>query len=146
VLEIDARLPSQTPIAVFHSCGINMVELLGDLFPKGRCPAPVKPGAFRSVILEHVIMTGGTIRTEGEHIMTVADPLKVVYDFFGADEAITNYSPGRTEWVATLITCGENEKSVWDKRSRTLQRMKQEMGVGMACDTRQPVQDGRCML
>ncbi len=144
VLEIDARLPSQTPIAVFHSCGTNMVELLGDSFAKGRCPAPVKSGASRSVILEHVIMTGDTIRTEGEHIMAVADPLKVVYDFFGADEAITNYSPGRTEWVATLICCGENEKSAWEKRSRTLERMKSEMGIGMVPDTRQPVQDGRC--
>ncbi|MGD9306008.1 MAG: 3-methylornithine--L-lysine ligase PylC, partial [Desulfobacterales bacterium] len=32
VLEIDARLPSQTPITVYWSSGLNMVRMLGDLF------------------------------------------------------------------------------------------------------------------
>ena len=32
VLEIDARLPSQTPSAVFWSTGFNMVKALGELF------------------------------------------------------------------------------------------------------------------
>ena len=32
ILEIDARLPSQTPTAVYWSTGSNMVQLLGDLF------------------------------------------------------------------------------------------------------------------
>ena len=36
VLEIDARLPSQTPAAVFWSTGINMVALLGKLYLKGK--------------------------------------------------------------------------------------------------------------
>ena len=35
VLEIDARLPSQTPTAVYKSTGTNMLELLYDLFAKG---------------------------------------------------------------------------------------------------------------
>ena len=35
-LEIDARLPSQTPTAVFQSTGINMVKLLGELFLTGK--------------------------------------------------------------------------------------------------------------
>jgi len=32
VLEIDARLPSQTPTVVYLSTGINLVKLLGDLY------------------------------------------------------------------------------------------------------------------
>ena len=36
VLEIDARLPSQTPTVVFHSCGINIVGLLAETVLAGR--------------------------------------------------------------------------------------------------------------
>ncbi len=32
ILEIDARLPSQTPTVVYHSAGINMLELLVELY------------------------------------------------------------------------------------------------------------------
>ena len=31
VIEIDARLPSQTPTAVYHCCGVNMVQALVEL-------------------------------------------------------------------------------------------------------------------
>ena len=36
VLEIDARLPSQTPTVVFHSTGVNLVEVLGNSFIRGK--------------------------------------------------------------------------------------------------------------
>ena len=35
VLEIDARIPSQTPTAVLHSSGMNLLEELRDLFSTG---------------------------------------------------------------------------------------------------------------
>ncbi|MCX6364475.1 MAG: ATP-grasp domain-containing protein, partial [Actinobacteria bacterium] len=38
VLEIDARLPSQTPPAVYWSCGLNIVELLHDTARRGVPP------------------------------------------------------------------------------------------------------------
>ena len=46
VLEIDARIPSQTPTAVFHSTGINMVELLGELFLAGKMTEYVATGVL----------------------------------------------------------------------------------------------------
>ncbi len=39
----------------------------------------------------------------GEHVMGGAGPLRLVPGFFGADEALTDYAPGRDEWAATLI-------------------------------------------
>ena len=39
----------------------------------------------------------------GEHVMGGARPLRLVPGFFGADEALTDYAPGRAEWAATLI-------------------------------------------
>ena len=44
VLEIDARFPSQTPTAVYHSNGFNMVAALGELFINGRMPSAPGPG------------------------------------------------------------------------------------------------------
>ena len=35
VIEIDARFPSQTPTAVYHSSGINLIELLLSAFTDG---------------------------------------------------------------------------------------------------------------
>ena len=43
ILEIDARLPSQTPLTVFGSSGLNMVEILGDLFCGRRKACPSLP-------------------------------------------------------------------------------------------------------
>ena len=35
--------------------------------------------------------------------MGSAGPLRLVPGFFGADEALTDYAPGRAGWSATLI-------------------------------------------
>jgi len=115
VLEIDARLPSQTPTAVYHSTGINMVEMLGELFLDGR--VNVKELARpKAVIYEHIKVTNGQIQAKGEHIVSGAGPLRLVEGLFDADEVITNYHPGMTEWVATLIIKGKTPRQVLDKK------------------------------
>jgi len=48
--------------------------------------------------------------------MSEGGPLKVISDFFGADEAITNYDISRKEWVATLIVSGKDRKNALDRR------------------------------
>ena len=45
VLEIDARLPSQTPSAVFWSTGLNMVEMLANLFLDNGIKKNIEPNA-----------------------------------------------------------------------------------------------------
>lgn len=131
VLEIDARFPSQTPTAVYHSTGFNMVEALGNLFMHGHMPSmPAPPfpeqGHARGVVYEHIRVTGNALEFRGEHIMSQAGSLHRVQDFFGADEAITNYREGRDQWVATLIVIGKDRQAAIHKRNQVLDTIKRD--------------------
>jgi pyrrolysine biosynthesis protein PylC len=68
------------------------------------------------VVLEHVRVTGNRLEVSGEHILARRGPLRVERDFFGADEAITDRSPGRSDWVATLIVTGGDAEQAWRRR------------------------------
>ncbi|HZK83264.1 MAG TPA: 3-methylornithine--L-lysine ligase PylC [Desulfosporosinus sp.] len=129
VLEIDARLPSQTPIAVYHATGINMLEILGEAFRQGKPWQPFTVLEKRGVIYEHIHVSDDYLEVSGEHIMADVGPLHLYPDFFGADEALSSYSPGRTDWVATLIITGEDCKAAWDKRCQVLQEIRKEFGI-----------------
>lgn len=127
VLEIDARLPSQTPTAVFHSTGINVVELLGELCLTGKMT--VNPTAqARTTLYEHIKVVDRHIEVMGEHIMSGASPLKLVEGLFGADEVITNYQPGLATWVATLMLKGKNMEEVLGKRQQTYENIRHGPG------------------
>jgi len=103
VLEIDARLPSQTPTTVFWSTGLNMVEMLRSIFETRDFRMP-DVGEAAGVVYQHIAVSPGRLEISGEHIMSGSGPLHVVEGFFGADEAITSYDDHRESWVATLIT------------------------------------------
>ena len=120
VIEIDARLPSQTPTAVFWSTGLNMVRLLGALFLNR--PTRIQPDSNHAygVIYEHMRVASNRLEIAGEHIMSGAEALRVVPDFFGADEAITNFARDRQDWVATLIVVEENIEAAWEKRNSVI--------------------------
>lgn len=122
VLEIDARLPSQTPTVVFQSKGINMVKLLGELFLTGKMDVN-NVSHPQAVIYEHIKVTDDHIEVKGEHIVSGAGPLKLHQGLFGADEVITNYHPNLKEWVATLILKGKNMEEVLDKKQRTYENI-----------------------
>lgn len=143
VLEIDARLPSQTPIAVFHSTGFNMVECLGEAFAQGKMPGPrqkraIQKGAEKPVILEHFLVTPEKIEACGEHILGEAGPLHVLTDFFGADEVLTDYTWGKKEWVLTLMTWGSSPVEVWAKRDQILKRIQEELQIPQMLDPYPP--------
>jgi pyrrolysine biosynthesis protein PylC len=125
VLEIDARFPSQTPITVYHSTGINMLEMLSEVFVEQNFVAEKyhaliarEPGEH--VVFEHICVTPDGIETLGEHIMTVSGPLTLIKDFFGADEALTSYTQGREWWVATLIIKAATAADVKRKRAAVI--------------------------
>ena len=61
--------------------------------------------------------------------MSGADGLQVCPDFFGADEAITNYSAGRDDWVATLIVVEENIEAAWEKRNSIIADLKKQCNL-----------------
>ena len=120
VLEVDARFPSQTPLAVHASTGCNMIEMLGQLFLAGKTP-PMRPAmTARGALLEHIRVTSRALFVEGEHIMAGAGPLDRVPGFFGADEAITSFREGASEWVATLIVTGATRDHAEARRNRVL--------------------------
>ncbi len=130
VLEIDARFPSQTPMAVYHSTGVNMVELLAGIFlPRENDPVrgapghefdPIHRGPARGSILEHIRVGRGQLTVCGERIMAGAGPLHLETDFFGADEVLTDYHPQKEEWVATLVVTGSDLADAWDRRESVI--------------------------
>jgi len=109
LLEIDARLPSQTPTAVFWSSGLNIVELLAETARAG-APPVVDRTVARACVYQHVRAARGMLEVLGEHVMGGAGPLRLIPGFFGADEALTDYAPGRAEWAATLIVAAESAR------------------------------------
>jgi pyrrolysine biosynthesis protein PylC len=78
------------------------------------------------VIYEHVRVSDGGVETAGEHVMSRVGPLYVRRNFFGADEAITNYHPGRRQWAATLIFSGRCREAVAARRADTLKQIRRK--------------------
>jgi pyrrolysine biosynthesis protein PylC len=127
VLEIDARFPSQTPLAVYASTGCNMVECIARLFIDKKPLTPFPAAAQRGARLEHIRVTPREIIIEGEHIVADAGRLDRVNGFFGADEAITNYLDAATDWVATLIVTGDTRRIAERKRNQVLASIKSQL-------------------
>ena len=123
VLEIDARLPSQTPTAVFQSTSINMVKLLEELFLTGKMNIN-NTNQSQTAIYEHIKVTNDQIEVLGEHIMSGIGPLKLFQGIFGADEVITNFHPDLNEWVAALILRGKNMEEVIDKKRQIYENIR----------------------
>jgi pyrrolysine biosynthesis protein PylC len=122
VLEIDARIPSQTPTAVYHATGMNMVEELRDIFCDGnfkKTPWELK----KCVSYEHLLIGDGQIRVQGEHIIGQAGPLNLMPDFCGADEALTDYRPGDRSFRGTFINIADNEQQLNEKRENMLKQI-----------------------
>lgn len=128
VLEIDARLPSQTPTAVYQSTGLNMVEVLGNLFTDHQNEFPLS-SECRGVVFEHIAVTPGHLEVKGEHLISQAGTLELITDFYGADEALTNQRMGKESWVATLIISGPNREKAWEKRCQVIERIKKAFNI-----------------
>ena len=134
VLEIDARLPSQTPTAVYRSTGVNLLELLAGVFLKGELPQLPGSAGERGVVYEHLRVSPGVLEVCGEHIMSGAGPLGYCRDFFGADEAITSWSAGAPEWVATLICSGPDLTGAWHKRCAVIREIMRHCSLEIYSD------------
>jgi pyrrolysine biosynthesis protein PylC len=107
LLEIDARMPSQTPTVVLWSSGLNILELLYRTVADG-APPEVGVASRRACVYEHVYAHDGRLEIVGEHVMGSAAPLRLVPGFCGADEAVTDYRPGGASWSATLIVAADD--------------------------------------
>lgn len=129
VLEIDARLPSQTPTTVFQSTGINMLVMLYDLYAKGQVDLHPDLCNQKGVVYEHVLITPGKLETLGEHVITKAGCLHYEQDFFGADQALTDYMSGSNTWVATLMVTADSRAQAWEKRCQVLENIRDYLGL-----------------
>jgi pyrrolysine biosynthesis protein PylC len=128
VLEIDARIPSQTPAAVLGSSGINIMSILADSFVKGKLerPSPTQNGA---AFYEHIVVSGKTMRSCGEGEFAAVDRPKLMTGLFRSDEMITDYEPGKKRWRATVINSGPSEEAAWHKRLACLWEIMEQTGV-----------------
>jgi pyrrolysine biosynthesis protein PylC len=123
VLEIDARLPSQTLTAVYKSTGVNVLEVLWSGSLLDNAQSDYKTSGVQGVIYEHIKVTGERLEVFGEHIMAHVGHLRLYENFFGADEAISNYREDKKEWVATLIVTGKDCEMAWERRGTVIKNI-----------------------
>lgn len=124
VLEIDARFPSQTPIAVYNSTGENILEYL--------CTNKTnKLEKEKGVIFQHISFKNNVLKVAGEHIITGAKNLELVADFFGSDEAITNFNDNNEEWVATLIIVEDDVEKSEQKKNKVIENIFKKYKIDM---------------
>ncbi|MDN5356932.1 MAG: 3-methylornithine--L-lysine ligase PylC [Candidatus Methanomethylophilaceae archaeon] len=120
VLEIDARIPSQTPAAIDAGSGINLLKELVDC-AMGR--APSGKDARRAGVYEHYVFRNGILSTSGEKEFGHIRNPRICAGLFGSDRMITDYEPGKAEWHATVITEGRDEADADRKRMAVRERM-----------------------
>ena len=132
VLEIDARMPSQTPAAAYNATGVNLIEVLVDAIVRGRLEAPVpRQGA---AIYEHLAIDGDAMRSCGEGVFAQVRRPKLMRGLFGSEEMITDYEPGRKSWRATMICTGATPDEAWEKRSGCIGRIIESNQISQYAD------------
>ena len=126
VLEIDARIPSQTPAAIEAATGVNLLEELVTTAlgrPKDRHPAD------GCSIYRHVYLKDGKLRSSGEKEFGHVKGPRFAPGLFGSDNAITDYAPGKDEWHATLISKGRTEEEVDERAASCIQKILDECSI-----------------
>lgn len=117
ILEIDARIPSQTPITVYHATGWNLMSELAVVFGKKQSCRSELLEKEKYVSLEQILVDNDHVDILGEHVIAKAGTLSHFYDFCGADEAITDYALGESTWAATMINVAESKNELDVKRN-----------------------------
>lgn len=126
VLEIDARIPSQTPAAIQAATGVNLLE---ELFFTSLGKETGRVRGNGSSVYRHVVMKDGVLRACGEKEFGHVRNPRFVKGLFGSDDAITDYEPGRKEWRATFITSGRSEEEVDRRCASGIERILDECSV-----------------
>jgi len=121
VLEIDARIPSQTPTVVYHTSGVNFMEELAELFCHGGLSGKAQNQETKKFCsYEHLMIQEGKITEHGEHIMGEGGILTLRENFFGADEVISDFTDGKTPWRGTFINWADTEEELSRKRKNMM--------------------------
>lgn len=126
VLEIDARIPSQTPAAIYIATGVNLLEELVTTalgHPAGR------PRGDGSGIYWHLHLKDGLLRTTGEKEFGKVRNPEMASGLFGSDRSISDYAPGKTEWHGTFMVSGRTPEEAETRRLAVVDRIIEECGV-----------------
>ncbi|MDO4553563.1 MAG: 3-methylornithine--L-lysine ligase PylC [Lachnospiraceae bacterium] len=126
ILEIDARFPSQTPISVYQSSGINMIQLLVELTLKKSARAEKKKEEV--CYYQQISVEPDRILVKGEHILTDCKELYVKEHFFGAKEGITDYKKGAKAFKAILIVTAKTEKEARKEFLNCIDNINESLG------------------
>ncbi|NTV90971.1 MAG: 3-methylornithine--L-lysine ligase PylC [Clostridiales bacterium] len=125
LLEIDARFPSQTPVSIYNSSGINMVEMLVGM---ATCTCHGGEAIKNEVCLYQQIVVGSDeIRVQGEHIIGDCRKMTLIQGFFGADEGITDYCEGKTSWKAIIIITADTCRNAYEKFRQCMENIRRKM-------------------
>ena len=130
-LEIDARMPSQTPTAILHSTGVNLLSELYQLFcgDWARHSGPAVFAHEKVVAYEHIKASACGIDLCGEGLLAHSAPLCLYENGFGADEVLTDYKLCDCEVRATLINCAESLELLNQKRQAVWKTIVETIGV-----------------
>ena len=131
-LEIDARIPSQTPAAIWTATGVNLLEML--VRSRGHGIPACEPSG-RSGIYWHLMLKDGVLRTTGEEEFSrVSEPV-MESGLFGSDDSISDYSPGKKEWHGTFMVSGATPEEARSRRLSVIQAIMEECGVERFVDS-----------
>ncbi|MDR0791163.1 MAG: 3-methylornithine--L-lysine ligase PylC [Methanomassiliicoccaceae archaeon] len=122
ILEIDARIPSQTPAAVLAATGVNILKEWVEPTSGGTCTR----GASS---YEHFVIRYGKMMTCGEKEFAKVRNPKIVRGLFGSDEMITDYESGANIWRCTMINGAGSEEALEKKRERCIDSIMSECGL-----------------
>ena len=125
VLEIDARIPSQTPAAVLAATGVNIVEELVNS-RTGKFGGKKMNGASS---YEHFLIKDKKLITCGEKEFAHVVRPKIEKGLFGADEFISDHRAGAKEWRGTMINGASTEPALEKKRAKCIESIMKECGL-----------------
>lgn len=117
VLEIDARIPSQTPIAVLYSSGMNLLSEIADVTVHGAFQS-VQGDQKRYCAYEHYMRQDGRVVQEGEHMMSEAGPLIIAPNFFGSKIAISDYAGETEDFRGIFVNWADSPEELEEIRNR----------------------------
>lgn len=126
VLEIDARIPSQTPAAVLAATGINILKELVDRMLGKDSNSKAMRG---SSSYEHFVVRDGVMMTCGEKEFSHVSGPKITKGLFGSDEMISDFSSDKKEWRGTMINSGRTAEDMECKRVACIRRIMDECDV-----------------
>lgn len=125
VIEIDARFPSQTPTVVYHSSGINLIELLLCAFGEGIEEIKAFP-EDKYCIYEHLMLEeNGILVPVGEQVLSMGSDYGRYYE----EPGIEIFLCKGEDPVFTLVFWGNDREEALERKKRGLSILKDRFGA-----------------